>query len=193
MAVTRILASLTALTILAAGDVAAQERGQIGVTMGYPAALGVIWHVAERLAIRPEVSFAFSSGEVTTALSSPLPGGSVVVTTSDTSVVSPGLSALYYLHNLDQLKTYLSPRFVYSRTRTDTQVSEGLFGGSDLTGSTYTYSGSFGAHFSPHHRFAVFGEIGVAFLDTHNTSTISVTDSHQIVSRGGVGIVFYLR
>lgn len=182
----------TALMILAAGSAAAQQRGQIGVTMGYPASIGLIWHASEHLAIRPEVSFGFSSGEVTTALSSPLLGGTVV-TTNDTSVVSPGLSALYYLQNLDQLKIYLSPRFVYSRTRTDTHVSQGVFGGSELTGSTYTYSGSFGAHFSPHRRFGVFGEIGVAFLDTHNTSTISVTESHQIVSRGGVGIVFYLR
>ena len=39
---------------------AAQEKGDIGLTISAPSALGVIWHVSERLAIRPEMSFSFS-------------------------------------------------------------------------------------------------------------------------------------
>ena len=35
----------------------AQEKGQAGITMGYPASIGVLWHLSDRVAIRPEFSF----------------------------------------------------------------------------------------------------------------------------------------
>ena len=40
--------------------VAAQEKGDMGLTISAPSAIGVIWHVSEKVAVRPEVSFSFS-------------------------------------------------------------------------------------------------------------------------------------
>ena len=42
---------------------AAQERGDVGVFMGYPS-LGLIWQVSDKVALRPEISFDVSSTEI---------------------------------------------------------------------------------------------------------------------------------
>ena len=52
----------------------AQEKGKTGVTLGYPASIGLLWHVTDRIAIRPEFSFAFTSNDVTTTPHPPAGG-----------------------------------------------------------------------------------------------------------------------
>jgi hypothetical protein len=180
--------------VLAGGAGAnAQEKGQTGLTLGYPGSIGVVWHVTDRVAVRPELAFSFSSNEVTTASTSLVPGlgDATVVTDTDTSAVGVGLSGLYYLRRFESLSTYVSPRFVYTRTKVTTRVTPFVFGASDLDGSGITVSASWGAQYSPSRWFSVFGEVGVGFSDQNNTSTLSEANVHQVNSRTGVGVLFY--
>ena len=49
-------------SLLCVRAASAQERS-FGVTMGYPASIGVLWHMSEAVAVRPEFSFDFFSSE----------------------------------------------------------------------------------------------------------------------------------
>ena len=78
-------AYLAGLGVLLGGLVAtptsAQEAGDVGVTVSAPSAIGVIWHVTPRVAIRPDLSFSFneSDAEVTDISSQSFSlGGSVL-------------------------------------------------------------------------------------------------------------------
>ena len=78
----------------------AQDSPKVGLVMGYPAAISVVWHASDQIAIRPEITFAASSSS-TTALGLDLE--------SDQFSVSPGVSALFYLAKWDAVRTYVSP------------------------------------------------------------------------------------
>ena len=95
--------------------------------MGYPASVGVIWQVNDRVALRPELNVQKASGESTStiaiSLSSVVPGSVVSVTTSDSWQFSAGVSALFYLSTHDALRTYVSPRWAYTRTSNNSSSS----------------------------------------------------------------------
>ncbi len=152
--------------------------------MGYPASIGLLYHVSDKIAVRPDVAFSHSSGETDT------PVGTL---TSDSSSFSVGVSALFYLRDWDKLRTYVTPRYGYSRTNSDTDSA--VLGGSFVHTSTTTHAfgGLFGAQYSLHRRFSVFGEVGVNV--THGTgtsdSTTTTSTSNSIASRSGAGVIFY--
>ena len=87
---------------LMATPASAQEAGDVGVTVSAPSAIGVIWHVTPRVAIRPDLSFSFneSDAEVGTDISS--------------QSFSLGGSVLFYTGRWDNLQTYVTPRLSYS-------------------------------------------------------------------------------
>jgi hypothetical protein len=78
------------LTVFSSARVRAQERGDVGITMGDPAAVGVLFHVSDSLAIRPEVSFSTTTTDI------PL-------TTSSSTLYGVGVSALIYVKRWDAL------------------------------------------------------------------------------------------
>jgi opacity protein-like surface antigen len=165
---------------------AAQDQHTVGVTMGYPASIGVLWHVSPRVAIRPEFSFATTSNEFTSALGT--------VTASDLSAIGVGASGIFYLTDVNKLRTYVSPRFTYSRATSSTEAN-GVSGGSDGSGRTYSAGAAFGAQYALGDRFSVFGEVGVGYAHQKSSSDTqtfqSSTVSHAWSSRTGVGVVLY--
>jgi opacity protein-like surface antigen len=165
---------------------AAQDQRTVGVTMGYPASIGVLWHVSPRVAIRPEFSFATTSSEFTSALGT--------VTASDVSAVGVGASGIFYLTDQNKLRTYVSPRFTYARTTSKTEAN-GISAGSEGSGKSYSAGASFGAQYGLGDRFSVFGEVGLGYADQRSSSDISAfqssTVSHTWSSRTGVGVVLY--
>src|SRR5580765_1242446 len=109
-----ILALAFGVALTAASEARAQDTPRVGITMGSPAAVGVIWNVADRFALRPEMTFSGSTSDSSI-------GDIVGVTTgssNDGFQIGAGLSALIYMGRWDALRTYVSPRFSYSRTRT---------------------------------------------------------------------------
>jgi opacity protein-like surface antigen len=164
----------------------AQDQRTVGVTMGYPASFGVLWHVSSSVAIRPEFSFTRTSNEFTSALGT--------VTSSDVSAVGVGASAIFYLSDVNKLRTYVSPRFTYARTTSSTK-GDGVSTGSSGSGKSYSGGVAFGAEYALGDRFSVFGEVGVGYANQKSSSDISTfqssTVSHTWSSRTGVGVVLY--
>jgi hypothetical protein len=164
--------------------VSAQDKGQAGITMGYPASIGLVYHLSDKIAVRPDFSFAHSTSETD------LPSGSVG---SDSSGFSIGVSALLYLRAWDKLRTYVTPRYGFSRASNDTDSVLGGESSVHTTTTIHAFAGLFGAQYALHRHFSLFGEVGVNVSHssgTSNTTTITST-SNSIVSRSGVGVVLY--
>ena len=169
--------------LLSTGTMAqAQEAGQVGLAIGYPASIGIVWHVSNDFAVRPE--FGFSRNWTDSSFS------------SDSTLVNVGASALYYVSKWDSVRSYVSPHFTYGHS------SSGGSGtiSTSSTGSTYSVVGSFGVQYSPHKRFAVYAETGLGYGRSENTTTSIVTGIPQVVAkatgssvstRSGVGVIFY--
>ena len=168
--------------------VAAQDKGDTGVTMGYPASIGIVHHVGDRFAIRPELTFAIASGDSDTGLST---------AESDTWLIGAGVSGIFYLRQWDKVRSYFSPRYTYSRGETTTTSSIILpLNGSQeatTTSSQHAFAGSFGAQFAAHDKFSVFGEVGLGYTRqrSHADATGGRSTAHQLSTRTGVGVIFY--
>ncbi len=178
-----------ALALLTASPAAAQEKGQVGLAMGYPGNVAAIFHASESIAIRPD--FAFSTSSTTSTYSS-------TSSTNDNTSYGVGVSALFYAGKWDSLHAYFSPRFGYAHSGTDVSGSSGSTGTS--TSSTYTFSGSFGAQYALGRRFAVFGEAGIAYshLTGESSSSASTLASssgtgNSWSTRTAIGGIFYLK
>ena len=159
----------------------AQEKGQAGITMGYPASVGVLWHLSERVAIRPE--FSFSSSDSSSA--------AILDARSEFWSVGTGVSVLFYTPVRDNLRTYVAPRFSYTRTHGDSNITTS-------TATSYSIAGMFGAHYSLGRRFGVFGEVGFGYARQTGSSTSELlpqtgitNHSDSIGTRSGVGVVLY--
>jgi hypothetical protein len=172
------------LLLAASGTAIAQGAGKTGVTMGYPASIGIVWHATDKVAIRPELSLSGDSAETS---------GSSFETDSDALSLETGASVLFYLHTYEHLKTYFSPRFTYSRTRT-TFTSSGVTTASSKGTSTSTgVAGSFGAQYALGDKFSVFGEVGFGVSHQNGTSSTSSNKAtgNSWATRAGVGVIFY--
>jgi hypothetical protein len=172
------------LLLAAAGTASAQDAKKVGITMGYPTSVGVLWHVSDKVAIRPELSFGGGTAETT---------GSGISVSSDNFTVTTGVSALFYLHTDDKLRTYVTPRFTYSHASTTSDSSSITNFSAEQTGNATGVQGLFGAQYGLGNRFAVFGELGFGFAHTTQKSSSSPTKgtSDSWGTRSAVGIVFY--
>ena len=170
-----VFASVTALVLTLPTAASAQEAGKVGITMGFPGSVGVLWHASENVALRPEFAFGFSSSEDEDS-------------DIDGSSFSTGLSALFYLRRWDDLATYISPRYSFSRS---TQSFDGpVFIEDEVTSRSHLVSGSFGAQYWMGDRFSAFGELGVAY-SRNRPGDDSPRRAWSFGSRSSVGIVFY--
>src|SRR5437899_11357351 len=125
----RRIALLAVFALLVLPDAsAAQDLPRFGLAMGYPAQVALLWNVSDRLAIRPEINWFRSSLQSTTTTTLPPYFGAIPIppmTTTSTSrgwQVGVGVSGLLYLSKGDALRTYVSPRFAYSRTSSTTDL-----------------------------------------------------------------------
>ena len=157
---------------------------RVGLTMGYPSSFGVVWHVNDKVALRPELSLAGGSSET---------NGSGFNGESDTTAVSVGISALFYLNTADKLRTYVSPRFTYAHSTSEQDLSSVTNSSSKSTTNATAGQGSFGAQYYVSNRFAVFGELGFGFSSTEGTSSLTTTKGSATAwgTRSAVGIIFY--
>ena len=188
------------LCLLSATSVAfAQQPRKVGIVMGYPAAVGVLWHVSDGIAIRPDFVVNRQSSETTSTVGLGIPGQSQTVTTTSTGwTASVGASALFYVGAPDTLRFYVSPRLAYVWTRTDTEsepASLTPLGPFESESDGFLVAGSFGAQYAPHDRFRLFGELGVSYTRQDGFSGYSITRSDIVTRnvglRSGVGVVVY--
>jgi len=169
--------TMTLLTLLAPAAARGQEERNFGVTMGFPASIGVFWKVSDAIAVRPEFRFSLTSDD----------------DDQDSSVYGTGVTGLFYLKSADALRMYVGPRFTYERQNEEDQGFFTL----ESTANVYSLSGLFGAQYLLGDRFLIYGEVGVRFgyvsgRDTVTSPAFSVSDDsfgHAWGSTGGVGIV----
>ena len=195
MRIRRFLVLCAVLIASVPASAGAQEKHKAGITMGFPAAIGVLWHLNEKVAIRPELTFGGSSSETTLTTGTLTP----ITINSDGWSIGTGVSALFYMKTEDKLRTYISPRFIYSHTTSssDTSGLTTLPGQTPVdlsqSGDAWGGAGSFGAQYAVGDKFTVFGELGFGF--THSTTSRSTTGTsgsgNSWGTRGGVGIVYY--
>jgi outer membrane protein W len=190
------LALVAALLVCASGTAAAQGAsqgaGKVGLTMGFPAAIGVQWHLGEKVAVRPEISFSTTSSETSS---------SSFETEGDSRSIGTNIGALFYLSTDDKLRTYVSPRFSWSRGESTSKLASVLV--NPITGVTtselknttdsYGFAGSFGAQYGLGDRFVVFGELGLSYAHgtAKSNTTLTKTTSDGFGTRAAVGVVFY--
>ena len=176
---TRTLYGLIIGTLFVSLPAAAQERGQTGITMGYPASIGVVHHVTNSIAVRPELSFSHTATETSSDFGGATDGWSL----------GTGISVLFYLKPIENVRTYVSPRFTFSRTSSTAESD--FTETSTSTGNAFSVSGSFGAQYTPHRRFAVFGEVGFGLIDSSVETRLTKVSSFNWGTRTGFGAILY--
>jgi len=196
----RTLFVLFTSVLLLPGIAAAQDAPRFALVMGYPAELGVLVRVTDRLAIRPELTWTHGTTETVTT-STIFVGTTVtstsVTTTSTSNTIGSGVSGLIYVMKRDSLRTYLVPRFGYSRTSnsTDLPISPIAVAPSSTTTSSYGVSGALGAEGALAKHFGVFGEIGVGYqhstLDFAGTAIPRGATNSTTGIRSGVGVMLF--
>ena len=155
----------------------------VGITMGYPASIGLIWHVSDRVAVRPELSFSHLHGEAESS--------SGFETESDSWTIGVGASALIYVGEWDKLRAYVSPRYSYTRAKSSSD-SNFPFETSESKTTSHSFAGYFGAQYALSDRFSAFGEVGFGLTDQSGSTGLGTRVSSTIWStRTGVGVIFY--
>jgi hypothetical protein len=195
---------IVAALALGASSASAQGRGQIGLVMGYPTAIGVAWHPTSRIGVKADVNFSTSSSEVETGLLLGSPE-------TETSSLGLAIAGLLYIGRSDNVSTYFSPRFAYASSSTEFEgpdfsiLAPVIF---DVTSiglsiptldfrtesSSYSFGASYGAQYSPVRRFSIFGEVGLNFTShQHESSPFSGSDSEGSAFgvRSAVGVILY--
>jgi hypothetical protein len=158
----------------------AQDKGDTGLTISAPTAIGLIWHASDRMAIRPDVSFGFTETD-----------GEGSLPDLSSKNVTLGVAALFYTHRLEDLRLYASPRVTYgwAATSVDSQSSLG-----DSTSSTWGLSGSFGGQYTLGSRFGVFAEAGLLYSSQNaEAGSLGIADrtTWTFGSRTAVGGILY--
>ena len=181
MRIRNILLFLCSITIGVATAATAQEP-KTGITMGYPASIGLLWHISDRVALRPEFSFTHTDSS----------SESLINDESNFWSLGTGVSVLFYSSVTDNLRTYLAPRFSYARTTGDTNTTES-------TTDVYSIAGMFGAQYSLGRRFAAFGEVGFGYSRQSGSSTSTIgavtnqvtNHGNAVATRTGAGVILY--
>jgi hypothetical protein len=180
--------------LLSAGPASAQQERRTGLVMAAPAQVGFFWTLTDRVAVRPDLSWVWS----TSTLDAPsIIDGFDYSSSATTSRVSFGVSLLFYLGG-DQVRTYVAPRYAVSRTsaslETDVGLPEipGLFL-PDRQDSQLAHSGgcSFGVSHLLHERLGLFGEAGFEVTGASGPALSGVrARGHSVGTSGRLGIVW---
>lgn len=178
----------------AVGAAEAQQDRRVGVVIEYPASFGMLWHVTDRVALRPDVTLSWTTTETTSTLNV-IGGPTTTTTTSDTSTRALGLSGLFYLGPPQDLRFYVVPRVAYIWTSSESETSPPLLqlGPYESDGTGVQASGAFGAQYAVHERFRVFGELGVGYTRQESETGYAVSrttlEQRGFGLRSGVGVV----
>ena len=168
---------LTALVIsgltFVANTAHAQERGRVGLSMGYPERVELIWHATEHIAIRPGVSWHHSSSDNSGLTLTFSNGLETISSTSSNKAtnIGVGVNALLSVGAWESVHAYVAPGYEYRRSRT-TNVKTTVRAGrtesetDEISGHGHVVSGMFGVRYMPHRRFGVFGESGIEYSNS---------------------------
>lgn len=167
----------------------AQSRGDVGLSIGYPAAVGLLWQASSGIGVRPEFALDFGSSETISNF-----GSESSRFSSSYSISTIGISVLYRVYQQEHLSLYLSPRYAYDRLTSTGTGDLSPSDGADRVTVDHTVSGSFGAHYALAPRFGLFGEVGVSHLWSGDGDLLDEPLSPRFTRTGirsGVGVVLF--
>lgn len=164
----RLTVVAVAVVLLAPLGAYAQDRPKAGLVTGYPGSIGILFDASDDVAVRPEFSFSGSSADVDS-----LSGG------NDTSRFGVGASVLFYLRKIDNLRLYVAPRLLYTRLHNTSTSSNGTVAYT-ATSNAFQPAGMFGAQYSLHRRFAVYGEAGASYSRATTKSTQGTSGGFEL-------------
>ena len=171
----RLARAFAFIVVLASPAVAfAQEPGKAGLAISTASAVSVIWHASDRVALRPEVGFSWGKVD-----------NSAIPAEATQTTFTPAISVLLYLGPREDFRTYVAPRYSYTRTKS-TSVSP--VNDTEQVVGSHTISGSFGAEYSMHRRFSAFGEIG---LSHGRSNPVESTTNRSWTIRSVAGAIVY--
>jgi len=176
-------ALLTIAAVLISTIASAQDTPKLGVTMAAPSAIGILWQVSDRIAVRPEVTLSRNSAE--SNQNDPI--GAALVTSDDSYAAGVGIGALFYVGRWDALRTYLIPRFSYTRSSTSAAINNNSILGpstSESSASNYQTSAAFGGQYSLGRHFGLFGEAGFSYTRTNSSSSTTFTTTVTSIVNG---------
>jgi hypothetical protein len=206
----RLIASLCVVVLTMASAASAQDERRVGLVMGFPASVGVLWQVSDRLALRADGTYNWSSATIEgvddslPTSPSPIPAFEISISQESSSQSgSIGVSLLFDLHRRDQFRIYLAPRVGWAVTHTEStvtiDVSPALIPGipprdSTTTQSETAYSPTVGASIGTStrigDRFGVFGEAGFSYNQATTEEILQAT-RRSFGIRGGVGAILF--
>ena len=205
----RVWLAACALLLFASTPSLAQQPPSLGLTAGYPATVGVLWQVSDRLALRPDISWNWGSTESTTSidLGTAIPAVTLENSSDNTTVVF-GVSGLFTLRHSGPLRLIVGGRVGYSTgDSTSTSQSVSFSSGPSIAPSLpvtisrttksesngYAIAGLFGGQYALGERAALFAEVGPSYQSSKQTSELPVNEArtHSTGVRSAVGLIFY--
>ncbi|RPJ71079.1 MAG: hypothetical protein EHM24_13565 [Acidobacteria bacterium] len=179
--------ALVGLAMAAATVASAQEKGQVGLNLGYPS-VGLTWHVSDRVAVRPEFNFSFGSSSSTS-------GSGFEGSDSDAWGVGFGVSALFYVGEWDTVQGYVVPRLSFLLSETD-RIGTTSESTSENSTSGWDAGVMVGAEYPLNRRLSVFGEVGFTYVNRHAetrplSTLILESDSWSFGPRTAIGMIVY--
>lgn len=189
----------------------AQDERRVGLVMGFPASVGVLWQMSDRLALRADGTYNWSNATiegVDDSLStspSPIPAFEISITQESSSQSgSIGVSLLFDLHRQDQFRIYLAPRVGWAVAHTESTLTIDvspiqIFPGvpprdntnrESETAYSPTFGASIGASTRVGNRFGVFGEAGFSYNQTTTEEILQAT-RRSFGIRAGVGAILF--
>jgi opacity protein-like surface antigen len=137
--------------------------------------IGAIWHMTDRIAFLPGISFTHSWSEFGT-------NDETYNNSSNALVINAGLR--FYLYDWEDLRFYVSPGYRFGWVDSESDFSAN-------TSYGHGVSGAWGLQYALNKRLSLYGDIGVSY----NRTSPSDTDGHSSLfgTRGTWGLILYLK
>lgn len=183
-----------ALVFLTAASALAQDAPKIGLTAGYPSAIGVLWQLSDHVAVRPEIDFNRSTMEFPIST----PAGTSSSSSSSGLAVGTGVTVLMYGRRVDGFRPYAGPQFRFSRDRDSfDHTILGATTRTETTTETWLVGGLVGGQYSFGRRFGIFGDAGFSYSRVQSRGQTTAgfgaswrrTSSSGLATRTAVGII----
>ncbi len=174
---------LAVVMVLGSIRLGAQAPRHLALALSSSPSLAVLWHTGAHFALRPDLAYSHSTTRST--LSGP--SSNELTSSTNSSSVVAGLSALFFGNGVDSLHPYVVPRVSYTWNS----------GSSIESSNSLAASMGFGLQFFLGRRLATFGEVGAEYrhatqkAETLGTTAKSTTNSVSL--RSLVGLQLYLR
>jgi opacity protein-like surface antigen len=178
------------LALIIPGIALAQKKGQFGfnLSVNSGSAIGVTYHLSDRFALRPSLSYTRTTFETTTTYYDGFRYVERKVEQTD-KTYGGGLEGLLYFPSSNDFTMYLGAGISYLKT--ERAVPDDFLFSPDFKTGNISLDGSLGLQYALSKNLSVYGEIGFNYIDGDDDADFSV--SGLSTRNSGIGIILYLK